>query len=254
MKQTLLQITNLNAVLETGDEIIKGLDLTIRKGETHVIMGPNGAGKSTLANVIMGHPNYHIKAGSITFENEEITEIPTDERARKGIFMSFQTPEEVDGISVTDFLKTAKTAVEKKPVPLMAFRKELAAKMELLKFDPAYAKRYLNVGFSGGEKKKNEILQMLMLNPKLAILDETDSGLDVDAVKTVTEGVGHFKNENNSLLIISHSTKLLDDLDVDYVHVLADGKIVHTGDRALIHKINQKGFADFVLEGELEVH
>lgn len=245
MKQTLLQITNLHAALESGEEIIKGLDLTIHDGETHVIMGPNGAGKSTLANVIMGHPEYHITSGNIEFEREEISEMPTDERARKGIYMCFQTPEEVDGISVSDFLKTAKTAIGGKPIPLMAFKKELDDKMKLLKFDPAYARRYLNVGFSGGEKKKNEILQMLVLEPKLAILDETDSGLDVDAVKTVTDGVGHFKNDDNALLIISHSTKLLDDLQVDFVHVLVDGKIVYTGDRGLITQINRNGFADF---------
>ena len=225
--------------------MIKGLDLTINSGETHVIMGPNGAGKSTLANVIMGHPDYHMKTGSIEFETEEISEMATDERARKGIFMSFQTPEEVDGITVSDFLKTSKTAVSAQRVPLLAFRKELADKMKLLKFDPAYARRYLNVGFSGGEKKKNEILQMLVLDPKLAILDETDSGLDVDAVKIVTEGVGHFKNDHNSLLIISHSTKLLDEMHVDYVHVLVAGKIVCTGGRELIDRINRSGFSEF---------
>lgn len=245
MKQTLIQITNLHAALESGEELIKGLDLTIHNGETHVIMGPNGAGKSTLANVIMGHPEYHITSGTIEFEQEEITEMPTDERARKGIYMCFQAPEEVDGISVSDFLKTAKTAITGEQIPLMAFKKELDNKMKLLKFDPAYARRYLNVGFSGGEKKKNEILQLLVLEPKLAILDETDSGLDVDAVKTVTDGVGHFKNDDNAMLIISHSTKLLDELQVDYVHVLVDGKIVYTGDRELIHQINRNGFADF---------
>jgi len=250
MKETLLKITNLHAALETGEEIIKGLDLTIHKGETHVIMGPNGAGKSTLANVIMGHPTYHVEEGEMVFEDEELSDMSTSERARKGIFMSFQAPEEVDGITVTDFLKTAKTAIDGKPVSLMAFNKLMKEKMELLRFDPAYARRYLNIGFSGGEKKKNEILQMLVLNPRLAILDETDSGLDVDAVKTVTEGVGHYKNEDNSLLIISHSTKLLDQLPVDYVHVLVDGKIVYTGDRELIHQINRDGFSGFVAETE----
>ena len=246
MKETLLRITNLHAALESGEEIIKGLDLTINKGETHVIMGPNGAGKSTLANVVMGHPTYQVTAGSMEFDAAQLDGMPTNERAKKGLFMSFQAPEEVDGISVMDFLKTAKTAIDGRPVSLVAFNKLLREKMSLLQFDPAYARRYLNVGFSGGEKKKHEILQMLVLNPKLAILDETDSGLDVDAVKTVTEGVGHYKNDDNSLLIISHSTKLLDQLPVDFVHVLVDGKIVHTGSRELIHRINRDGFADFI--------
>lgn len=246
MKETLLGITNLHVVLETGEEIIKGLDLNIKKGETHVIMGPNGAGKSTLANVIMGHPAYHVEKGSMEFDQELLNEMPVNERAKRGIFMSFQAPEEVDGITVMDFLKTARTAIAGRPVSPMAFNKLLTEKMSLLKFDPAYAKRYLNTGFSGGEKKKNEILQMMVLNPRLAILDETDSGLDVDAVKTVTEEVGHYKNADNSLLIISHSTKLLDQLPVDFVHVLVDGKIVHTGSRDLIHRINRNGFAEFI--------
>lgn len=246
MSQTMLQVSGLRAALETGDEIVKGLDLAIAGGETHVIMGPNGAGKSTLANVIMGHPDYRVTGGSIGFAGEEITGLRTDERARRGIFLSFQAPEEVDGITVSDFLLTARSAVGKGPVKAVAFRRELEQAMELLRFDTAYAKRYLNVGFSGGEKKKHEILQMLMLRPKLAILDETDSGLDVDAVKTVTEGVRHFKNGENALLIISHSAKLLENMEVDYVHILVDGVIVHTGDQGLIGEVNGNGFAHFL--------
>lgn len=246
MTETLLNIQNLHAAPELGTEIITGLNLSIRNGETHVIMGPNGAGKSTLANIIMGHPDYEVTDGSILFEGEELTTLKTDERAKKGIFLSFQSPEEVDGITVTDFLKTAKSAIDDKPIKLFAFQKELAKTMEMLQFDPAYAQRYLNVGFSGGEKKKNEILQLLTLNPKLAILDETDSGLDVDAVKIVTDGVRHYKNETNALLIISHSTRLLSNLQVDYVHILVDGKIVHTGDRTLIDTVNEEGFAQFI--------
>lgn len=245
MDQTLLKVCGLHAAPENSEEIICGLDLKINKGETHVIMGPNGAGKSTLANIIMGHPDYGVKAGNIYFEGEDITELRADERARKGIFLSFQAPEEVDGITVYDFLLTAKSAVEEQPVRLNNFRNELKEKMDLLQFFPAYAKRYLNVGFSGGEKKKHEILQLLMLNPKLAILDETDSGLDVDAVKTVTKGVCNYKNEDNALLIISHSAKLLENMDVNYVHILIDGVISHTGGKDLIDEVNANGFSRF---------
>ena len=241
----ILGISRLHAALETGEEIIKGLDLTMHKGETHVGMGPNGAGKSTLANIIMGHPDYSVTRGSIVFEEEGITQLRTDERARRGIFMTFQTPEEVDGITVSDFLLTAKSALREEPVKLLAYRRELEKTMELLEFEPAYAQRYLNVGFSGGEKKKHEILQMLMLSPKLAILDETDSGLDVDAVKTVTEGVRRYKNKENALLVISHSAKLLENMEVDRVHILVDGAIVRSGDRRLIEEIQTDGFSRY---------
>lgn len=245
MSKTILDVRNLHASLDSGTGIIKALNLKVGAGETHVIMGPNGAGKSTLAHVIMGHPDYRVTEGSLTFEDEDITEDRTDERARKGIFLSFQTPEEVDGITVEDFLRTAKGAVSEETVRIFGFRRELKAAMDQLEFDQAYAGRYLNAGFSGGEKKKNEILQMLVLNPKLAILDETDSGLDVDAVKTVTRGVQEYKSDENALVIISHSTKLLNDLEVDYVHILVDGKICCTGDRSLIEKVNRDGFAEF---------
>lgn len=250
MKQTLLNINNLHATLESGKEIICGLDLKIRTGEIHVIMGPNGAGKSTLANVIMGHPDYSVKDGNIYWEGEDIASLPANERAKKGIFLSFQAPEEIDGITMRDFLKSAKTAVEGRPTSLLSFRKQLEDTLNLLQMDKAYADRYVNFGFSGGEKKKSEILQLLMMNPKLAILDETDSGLDVDAVKTVTEGIAHYTNrdKDHSLLIISHSTKLLKDLPVDYVHVLINGKRVFTGGKELIQKIDREGFADFLLK------
>lgn len=253
MKNTLLNINNLSAGLENGKRLINNLNLTINHGETHVIMGPNGAGKSTLANLIMGHPDYLVTDGSVIFEDENITEEGPDERARKGIFLSFQAPEEVDGITVENFLRTAKTAVSGGRIRLFAFKEQVAEAMNTLDFDPSYAERYLNIGFSGGEKKKNEILQMLVLNPKLAILDETDSGLDVDAVKTVTRGVNSYKNNKNALLIISHSTKLLDELDVDYVHILVGGSIVHTGGRDLIDTINREGFERFTTEEKPEV-
>lgn len=246
--QVLLNVHSLQVALETGNKILSGVDLNIKRGETHVIMGPNGSGKSTLANTIMGNPVYQVCDGTIEFDGENITDAAVDERAKKGIFMAFQSPEEVDGITVADFLKTAKTAIDGGPLKFFAFQKQLDKTMDSLQFDRAYAQRYLNAGFSGGEKKKSEILQLLMLKPQLAILDETDSGLDVDAVRTVTEGIRQYKNEDNALMIISHSTRLLDELPVDYVHILYDGRIIHTGDRSLINEINENGFARFIEE------
>lgn len=242
MSDKLLAIHNLQAAVD-GKEILKGLDLEIRPGEVHVIMGPNGSGKSTLMNLIMGHPKYEMTGGSIEFEGQDITKLKTDERARRGLFLSFQNPEEIPGITVENFLRTAKNSVTGQTVRVMAFKRELKAAMDALKIDPAYAARYLNVGFSGGEKKRNEILQMLLLNPKLALLDETDSGLDVDAVRIVSAGVSRFKNDKNAVLVITHNTRILEQLQVDWVHVLIRGKIVENGDASLIQKINQNGFA-----------
>ena len=227
-------------------EILKGLNLKINKGETHVIMGPNGAGKSTLANIILNNPGYTVTRGNIFFEGENINDLKTDERAKKGIFMSFQTPEEVPGISVTNFLKAAVSAKTEAPVKIFAFKKKLEENMQKLDMNPSYSSRDLNVGFSGGEKKKNEILQMLTLNPKLAILDETDSGLDVDAVKTVSKGINMYKNDQNSVLIITHSNKILQDLKVDYVHILVKGKIVYTGGPELTSEIEKNGYSEFI--------
>lgn len=241
----LLNIKDLHA--NAGEkEILKGLNLTINKGEVHVIMGPNGAGKSTMANIILGNPEYQIKSGEIEFDGEVINDLKTDERARKGIFMSFQTPEEVPGITVTNFLKAAVNSVTGEPVRIFQFKKELEENMTKLNMKASYSNRDLNVGFSGGEKKKNEILQMLTLNPKLAILDETDSGLDVDAIKTVSDGINMFKNKENAVLIITHSTKILEHLKVDYVHVLVDGKVVFTGDGKLAKKIEKDGYSEFI--------
>lgn len=241
----LLKIKDLHAKAGEKD-ILKGLDLTINKGEVHVIMGPNGAGKSTLANVIMHNPEYNIESGEIIFDGENVTDKKTDEIAKAGIFMSFQNPEEVPGINITNFLKTAKNSITGKPVRLFEFKKEIEDYMNKLDINQSYANRDLNVGYSGGEKKKNEILQMLTLNPKLAILDETDSGLDVDAIKTVSKGINMFKNEENSILLITHSLKLISDLKVDYVHILVNGKIVKTGDASLAKEIDKNGFADYV--------
>ena len=247
MKENLLDIKGLHAGVE-GKEILKGLSLTVGKGEVHVILGPNGSGKSTLMNVIMGHPKYEVTAGSIAFEGEDITQLKTFERARKGLFLSFQTPEEIPGISVENMIRTAKQAVSGERVKLLPFRKKLKAMMEELKIKPEYADRYLNVGFSGGEKKRNEILQLLMLEPKLALLDETDSGLDVDAVQIVSEGVAKFHNEDNSCLIITHNTRILEKLTVDRVHVLMNGTIVEEGGAELIEEINRRGFTHILGE------
>ena len=241
----LLNIKNLHA--NAGEkEILKGLNLTINKGEVHVIMGPNGAGKSTLANIILNNPEYTITQGEIDFEGENINDLKTDERAKKGIFMSFQTPEEVPGITVTNFLKTAKYSKTGEPVKIYAFKRELEENMKKLDMNPAYSTRDLNVGFSGGEKKKNEILQMLTLNPKLAILDETDSGLDVDAVRIVSKGINMYKKDDNAVLIITHSTKILKDLHIDKVHILVGGKIVKTGEADLAEQIEDEGYAKYI--------
>lgn len=248
MKEHLLDIKGLHAGVE-GKEILKGLSLTVGKGEVHVILGPNGSGKSTLMNVIMGHPKYEVTAGSIAFEGEDITQLKTFERARKGLFLSFQTPEEIPGISVENMIRTAKQAVSGERVKLLPFRRKLKEMMEELKIKPEYADRYLNVGFSGGEKKRNEILQLLMLDPKLALLDETDSGLDVDAVQIVSEGVAKFHNEGNSCLIITHNTRILEKLTVDRVHVLMNGTIVEEGGAELIDDINRRGFTHILGEG-----
>ncbi len=239
--QPLLKINNLIATVEEK-EILKGINLEINKGEIHVIMGPNGAGKSTLANVLMSHPKYSITEGEIIFEGENITELATNEKAKKGLFLSFQYPEEIPGITVENFLRAAKNAVSQEPIKLMAFKKQLKEKMDLLKIDRNYAERYLNVGFSGGEKKKNEILQMSILEPKLSILDETDSGLDIDAIKVVSNGVNTLASNDNATLIITHHRKILDYLKPDFVHVLIDGKIVTTSDASLVEEIEAKGY------------
>ena len=237
----LLEVKNLKVSVE-GTVILDGLNLAVGKGEVHVLMGPNGAGKSTLVNAIMGHPQYRVEEGTILFEGQDITRAPANERAKAGLFLSFQNPEEVPGVTLENFMRTSRAAVTGRPVRLFAYKKELAEKMAGLNMDEEYASRYLNVGFSGGEKKKSEILQMLMMNPKLAILDETDSGLDVDAVKIVSEGVEKYHTPENSLLIITHNTKILEALKVDYVHVLMDGRIVKTGGRELVDEINAQGF------------
>ena len=243
MKKRLLKIKNLNSRVE-NEEILKGIDLEIDKGEVHVLMGPNGAGKSTLANVLMGHPEHKITGGEINYEGEKINDLTVDKRAKKGIFLSFQYPEEIPGVTVENFLRTAKTSVTGEEQSIFDFKFLLEEKMEMLDIDTDYAERYLNKGFSGGEKKKNEILQMAVLEPKLAILDETDSGLDVDAVKTVATGIQKLASKENGILIITHHNKILDYIDVDYVHVMVDGKIAKTGDMELARKIEKEGYQE----------
>lgn len=240
----LLQIKDLYA--NAGNkQILKGLNLTINKGEIHVIMGPNGAGKSTLANCIFNNPEYIKTSGEIDFEGENINNLSTDKIAKKGIFMSFQSPVEIPGISCANFLKTAKNKVQDKPVKIFEFKNTLQKYVEELNMNPKLVDRNLNVGFSGGEKKKNEILQMLVLNPKLSILDETDSGLDVDAVRTVSKGIEMYKTNENAVLIITHNMRILENLKVDFVHVLVDGKIVKTGNADLAKEIEENGYEKY---------
>ena len=245
----LLEIKNIHTKVKDSDKVIlKGLDLTVNKGEVHVIMGPNGAGKSTLANTIFNNPEYEKTEGTIIFDGEDITDEKVNEIAKKGIFMSFQTPEEIPGITVAHFLKTAKNAISDEKINLYNFSKEVEDYMDKLSIPSKTINRDLNVGFSGGEKKKNEILQMLVLNPKLAILDETDSGLDVDAINIVSNGINLLKNDKNSIIIITHSTKLLKNINVDYVHILVDGKIVKTGDSSLADEIDKFGYKEIIEE------
>ncbi len=244
MGSKLLEIKDL--YVKTADkEILKGINLNINNGEIHVIMGPNGSGKTTTANAILNNPAYIRQSGKIELNEEDITNLKTDEIARKGVFMSFQLPEEIPGITVSNFLRYAKNKVTGKPVKIFEFKDELKKYMKELNINSQYIERSLNVGFSGGEKKKNEILQLLVLNPKLAILDETDSGLDVDAIKTVSKGIKMFKNTENAVLIITHNTKILHSLKVDYVHILIDGKIVKTGGQELAKEIEENGYGQY---------
>lgn len=239
----LLKITGLH--VSVGEkEILHGVDLTVNNDETHVLMGPNGTGKSTLGYAITGNPAYTVTEGDIVFNGESIVGMPVNERAKKGIFLSFQNPLEVPGVTLSSFIRSALEQKTKTRLRLWDFKKKLAETMKLLDMDESYADRDLNVGFSGGEKKKAEILQMLMLEPKLAILDETDSGLDVDAVRTVSQGVKLYRERvHGSLLIITHSTRILEALTVDAAHVMENGVIVKNGGAELVDKINEKGFS-----------
>lgn len=243
----LLSINNLHTTIDEKS-ILNGIDLTINPGEIHVVMGPNGAGKSTLAYTLMGHPNYHVTEGSVNFMGKDLLDLKVHERGRLGLFLSFQYPEEISGVTVENFLRTAKTQVTGEKQSVMSFRKKLHNQMSALNMDTSYGTRYLNEGFSGGEKKKNEILQMLMLNPRLAILDETDSGLDVDAIKVVADGVNQYAKGDNSVLIITHYNKLLEVVKPDFVHILVEGRIVASGGVELAQRIDEEGFESFLGE------
>ena len=247
----MLKIKNLHAQVDDKD-ILKGIDLEIKAGEIHAIMGPNGSGKSTLASVITGKEEYEMTEGKILFENEDLDEVSPEERAHKGIFMSFQYPIEIPGITTTNFIKTAinetRKAKGENDMPAKDMLKMLREKCDLLDIDQKFLSRSINEGFSGGEKKRNEIFQMAMLEPKLAILDETDSGLDIDALKIVANGVNKLKNEDNAVMVITHYQRLLDYIVPDYVHVLFDGKIVKSGGKELAFELEKKGY-DWIKEG-----
>lgn len=240
---SLLHIENLQLSVNEKP-ILHNLNLDVAPGTVHVIMGPNGAGKSTLAAAIVGNPAFHIDSGRIFFQDECINELSVFERARKGIFLSFQSPEEIPGLKLEAFLRAAKEATTGKKVPALLFHKELLQTMESLNMKPEYADRNLNVGFSGGEKKKSEILQLVILKPKLAILDETDSGLDIDATKIVFEGVAKYRTPDMGILIITHHSKVLDYLKPDFVHVLVNGTLVKTGGLSLVEHIQKHGYTD----------
>lgn len=241
----MLQIKNLHASVE-GEEILKGINLSIKPGEVHAIMGPNGSGKSTLASVIAGNEDYEVNEGSIVFEKANISELSPDERAHKGIFLSFQYPVSIPGVSVTNFIKTAINQIRKaqglEEMSASDMLKTMREKSKLLGIDRKFLSRSLNENFSGGEKKRNEIFQMAMLEPKLAILDETDSGLDIDALKTVANGVNKLRTKDNATLVITHYQRLLDYIVPDVVHVLLDGKIVKSGDKDLALKLEREGY------------
>ena len=246
----MLQIKNLHAGVE-DKEILKGVNLEVKAGEIHAIMGPNGSGKSTLSAVISGNENFEVSQGSVIFLNEDISELDPEERAHKGVFLSFQYPVEIPGVSVTNFIKTAinenRKAKGLKDMPASEMLKLIKSKADLLEIDRKFLSRSLNEGFSGGEKKRNEIFQMAMLDPKLAILDETDSGLDIDALKIVANGVNKLKSKDNAVIIITHYQRLLDYIIPDFVHVLIDGKIVKSGTKELAYELEEKGY-DWIKE------
>lgn len=237
----ILKIKDLYAKID-DKEILKGVNLTINSGEVHAIMGKNGSGKSTLSNIIMGHPNYQITSGDILFKGESILDLKPDERARLGIFLSFQYPTAIPGVTVGNFLRTAIKSMTGKEVSIKDFRKDLKENMKLLNMDDSFAARYVNDGFSGGEKKRNEILQLSLIKPTLSILDETDSGLDIDALKTVCEGINRYKSTENAVLLITHYQRMLNYIVPDFVHVFIDGKIVLTEGKELALKLEEKGY------------
>ena len=250
---SLLELKNLHVALEDGTPIVKGVDLTVNTNEIHAIMGPNGSGKSTLAHALMGHPAYEITEGQILLDGVDVTELAADERAQRGIFLAFQYPHAIPGVTVTSFLRSAINAVRKAknggvddPIKIPEFRKELMAAMEKLEVSREMAQRYINDGFSGGEKKRIEILQMAMLKPRLAVLDETDSGLDIDALRVVAGGVKQLVGPEMGAIVITHYQRILNYITPDYVHVFVDGRIVEEGGPELAHKLEAEGYAAFL--------
>ncbi|PPG33763.1 Fe-S cluster assembly ATPase SufC [Pseudoclavibacter sp. RFBG4] len=247
-----LQISDLHVTVETDQgtkEILRGVDLTINKGEIHAIMGPNGSGKSTLAYTIAGHPKYQVTSGSITLDGEDVLEMSVDERAKAGLFLAMQYPVEIPGVTVANFLRTAKTAVAGEAPPLRPWLKEVKASMAALRMDPVFSERNVNEGFSGGEKKRNEILQLELLKPKFAVLDETDSGLDVDALRIVSEGVNRVKeNTGLGVLLITHYTRILRYIKPDFVHVFVAGKVADQGGPELADRLENEGYDRYLAQ------
>jgi Fe-S cluster assembly ATP-binding protein len=236
-----LEIRGLRASIE-GKEILKGIDLTVRQGETHAMMGPNGSGKSTLASILMGRPGYQVTAGEVRFKGENILPLTADQRAQRGLFLAMQYPVEIPGVSVVNFLRTAYQSVKGEQVSALAFRKHMKEKMNLLGVEDSMVQRYVNQGFSGGEKKRNEILQLAVLEPQLAILDETDSGLDIDSLKQVATGVAQLIGPELGVLLITHYPRILNYITPDFVHVMMDGRIVKSGGKELAHELESKGY------------
>jgi len=236
-----LEVVDLHAEVE-GKEILKGIDLRVKQGETHALMGPNGSGKSTLSNVIMGRPGYKVTQGKVVFRGEDITHLTPDERAKRGLFLAMQYPTEVPGVSVVNFLRTAYTSVKGEQINALAFRKHMKAKMDMLGVEDSMVQRYVNQGFSGGEKKKNEVLQLAVLEPQIAILDETDSGLDIDSLKAVATGVNGLVGPELGILLITHYQRMLNYITPDQVHVMMNGRIVKTGGAELAHELEAKGY------------
>jgi Fe-S cluster assembly ATP-binding protein len=247
-----LEIKGLTVSVQTEDgpkEILRGVDLTVNSGETHAIMGPNGSGKSTLAYSIAGHPKYTVTGGSVTLDGEDVLAMTVDERARAGLFLAMQYPVEVPGVTVSNFLRTAKTAIDGEAPKLRTWVKDVKQAMNNLRMDPAFAERNVNEGFSGGEKKRHEILQLQLLRPKVAILDETDSGLDIDALRIVSEGVNQAKDETNlGVLLITHYTRILRYIKPDFVHVFVDGRIVEEGGQELADRLEEEGYDRFLTQ------
>ncbi|GMV36896.1 MAG: ABC transporter ATP-binding protein [Fimbriimonadales bacterium] len=244
----LLEVRELSAGVE-GKTILNGVSLTLRKGEVHAIMGPNGSGKSTFSNVLMGHPGYEVLSGEVLYKGQDLLAMETDERAKAGVFLAFQYPTAIPGVTTVSFLRTALKSLRGQDMPARDFRKLLKEKLSELSMDESFATRYVNDGFSGGEKKRFEMLQMAMIQPELAIMDETDSGLDIDALRVVSENVNRMRGPNLGVLLITHYSRILTHITPDFVHVMANGRIIKSGGKDLAHELEERGY-DWLLNGE----